>query len=337
MSNSKGRDMPRTFLVTGGAGFIGSHLSEALVARGDKVVALDDLSTGRLDNLKRLRENSNFRFVESDMRNLMVLDRLVSEADVVIHLAAAVGVSLVLDKPVSGMRTNIGATEDVLETSHRYGVPIYIASTSEVYGKGASVPFSEGDDVLLGNVSYSRWSYAISKIADEALGLAYHQEFGLPVTVMRFFNTVGPRQLGHYGMVIPRLTQQALLNNPLTVYGDGTQSRCFCDVSDTIRAITALVDSNESAGSIFNIGNTEEVSIMDLARRIIKVTGSKSEISLVPYAEAYPAGFDEMMRRVPDIDRIGNFVDWKPEKSLDEILVRVRDFLLNDRAMAPAT
>ena len=329
--------MSKTILVTGGAGFIGSHFCEFLVARGDNVIALDDLSTGRLVNLEGLREAPNFRFVHADVRNLMVLDRLVSESDVVVHLAAAVGVSLVLDKPVQGMKTNIGATEDVLETTHRYNKPTYLASTSEVYGKGISTPFRETDDVLLGDVGYSRWSYAISKMADEAMGLAYHQEFGLPVTVMRFFNTVGPRQVGHYGMVIPRLTQQALLGKPLTVYGDGTQSRCFCDVSDSILAIAALVDDEAAAGQIFNIGNTEEVSILQLAERIVEITGSSSEIIKIPYEQAYPAGFDEMMRRVPSIDRVREFTGWQPEKSLDDILRRVQAFLQEDSSAVSIT
>lgn len=315
----------KTILITGGAGFIGSHLSEVFLKDGFKVIGLDDLSTGSLDNIAGIMDDPNFRFVRDDIRNELVLDRLASEASLIVHLAAAVGVSLVLDNPVKGMETNIGGSEDVLRAALRYNVPVLMASSSEVYGKGSKVPFSEEDDVVLGNTGLMRWSYAISKMADESLGLAYNRQFGLPVVIARLFNTVGPRQTGSYGMVLPRLMQQALKNEPLTVFGDGTQRRCFCDVADAVRGLRDLAFNDGAVGKVFNIGGNEEVTIRELAERVIKATGSRSEIKLVPYAEAYPPGFDDMMRRVPDITRINKLSGWSPKLSLSDIIGRVRE------------
>ncbi|MGD9667574.1 MAG: NAD-dependent epimerase/dehydratase family protein [Hyphomicrobiaceae bacterium] len=312
-------------LITGGAGFIGSHMCEYFLARGHEVVALDNLSTGRMENIAHLMGRGRFKFVRDSIRNLQVLDRLASESTLLIHLAAAVGVSLILEDAVGGMETNIGGSEDVLRASLRYGLRTIIASSSEVYGKGISVPFSETDDVVLGNVGFLRWSYAISKLADEALALAYHSQHDLPVTVVRFFNTVGPRQTGQYGMVLPRLMGQALKGEPVTVYGDGTQRRCFCDVQDAIVAVYDLAMHREVGGMIFNVGSNEEVSIGELAERIVRCAGSKSTIKLVPYSEAYPPGFDDMMRRVPDISRIKTQIGWEPKLTLDDIMGRIKD------------
>lgn len=312
-------------LITGGAGFIGSHMCEYFLARGHEVVALDNLSTGRMENIAHLMGRGRFKFVRDSIRNLQVLDRLASESTLLIHLAAAVGVSLILEDAVGGMETNIGGSEDVLRASLRYGLRTIIASSSEVYGKGISVPFSETDDVVLGNVGFLRWSYAISKLADEALALAYHSQHDLPVTVVRFFNTVGPRQTGQYGMVLPRLMGQALKGEPVTVYGDGTQRRCFCDVQDAIVAVYDLAMHREVGGMIFNVGSNEEVSIGELAERIVRCAGSKSTIKLVPYSEAYPPGFDDMMRRVPDISRIKTQIGWEPKLKLDDIMGRIKD------------
>ncbi len=324
----------QTVLITGGAGFIGSHLSELYLSKGHKVIALDNLSTGQMENIEHLTSNPNFKFVRDDIRNAIVLDRFASESTLLVHLAAAVGVSLILEDPVKGMETNIGGTEDVLRTGLRYGLRTIIASSSEVYGKGIKVPFSEGDDVVLGNIGMMRWSYAISKLADEALSLAYHAQTGLPVTIVRLFNTVGPRQTGRYGMVLPRLMAQAIAGEPMTVFGDGTQRRCFCDVQDVVRAIQDLSFDRASIGKIFNIGSKEEVSICELAERVATLIGSKSKIKLVPYAEAYPAGFDDMMRRIPDTDRIKAQIGWEPKLSLHDIMSRIRDEMLSKRQAA---
>jgi UDP-glucose 4-epimerase len=286
-------------LITGGAGFIGSHLCEVLLAQGHKVVAIDDLSTGRVENIAHLRPLPHFQFVREDIRNAQVLDRLTSEAEVVIHLAAAVGVQLIVDDPVRTIRTNIMGTEGVLEAANRYGCKVLIASTSEVYGKGVRVPFREDDDRLMGPTVRSRWAYAESKAVDEFLSLAYHHQFGLPVVIMRFFNTVGPRQTGRYGMVVPRFVRQALRGEPLPVYGDGQQTRCFADVADVTRAVAELAEHAGAVGEVFNVGATQEITIRKLAERVIELTGSASEIVAVPYDEAYGPGFEDMRRRVP--------------------------------------
>jgi UDP-glucose 4-epimerase len=313
-----------TYLITGGAGFIGSHLADALLAEGHRVLVIDNLSTGSLSNIEHLLDDPNFRFARADIASNVVLDRLASESDVILHMAAAVGVKLIVERPVHTIETNIMGTEFVLQAALRYGCRVVIASTSEVYGKGFKIPFAEMDDVLLGPTHHSRWGYAASKMIDEFLGLAYHREFNLPVIPVRLFNTVGPRQTGHYGMVIPRLIQQAMAGEPLTVYGDGTQRRCFCDVSDVVRALVQLSQHPDAPGRLFNIGNAgEEIAIGDLAHRIIAITGSSSEIVHVPYAEAYAAGFEDMERRVPDITRIHELIGWAPQLSLDDCLRRV--------------
>lgn len=311
-----------SYLITGGAGFIGSHLCEALVGAGHNVTAIDDLSTGRLENIASIANHPEFHFARSSLEDQIVLDRLTSEADVVVHLAAAVGVKLIVERPVQTIETNIGGTERVLQAALRYGCRVLVASTSEVYGKGSRVPFTEDDDIVLGPTSRSRWAYAASKMVDEFLALAYGREYGLPVVVLRFFNTVGPRQTGRYGMVIPRFVGQALEGLPLTVYGDGTQSRCFCDVADIVPAILGLAEHAESPGKVFNVGGTESISMQALAELVRKILGSRSEITHVPYEEAYAAGFEDMARREPDIGRIRALLGWQPTVSLDETIRR---------------
>ena len=320
--------MAKTILVTGGAGFIGSHLADALLTRGYRVLAIDDLSTGRLSNIEHLFGREDFHFARASIMDEIVLDRMASESDIVVHLAAAVGVQLIVQRPVHTIETNVMGTEVVLRAALRYRCRVLLASTSEVYGKGSRIPFAEGDDVLLGATDTHRWAYAASKMLDEFLGLAYVHEYGLEVVPFRLFNTVGPRQTGHYGMVIPRLMKQALRGEPLTVYGDGTQSRCFCDVEDVITALLILLERADAPGRLFNVGSTEEVTILELAERIRRVTGSRSEVRLVPYTEAYGPGFEDMQRRVPDTTRLRELAGWKPTRSLDETLMRVRDWLV---------
>jgi UDP-glucose 4-epimerase len=311
-------------LVTGGAGFIGSHLARALLDRGDSVAILDNLSTGRFANIAPFVGHPRFQFAIDDLNNTLVLDRLASQSDAIVHLAAAVGVQLVVERPTETIETNVLGTHAVLATARRYRCRTLIASTSEVYGKGVRVPFNEDDDLLLGPSSRSRWSYAASKLLDEFLGLAAFREYELPVTVVRFFNTVGPGQSGRYGMVVPRFVRQALGNEPITVYGTGEQSRCFCHVSDTVRALLALLDEPAAAsGEIYNIGSTEETRIEELARKVIHHTDSQSEIIYIPYGEAYAPGFEDMQRRVPDIGKIRRTVQWQPVHTLDEILADV--------------
>jgi UDP-glucose 4-epimerase len=317
----------KTYLITGGAGFIGSHLAEVLLAAGHQVLVIDDLSTGSFANIAHLINAPGFHFARTDITDEVVLDRLASQADVIVHLAAAVGVQLIVEHPVHTIRTNVISAETVLRAALRYGCRTLVASTSEVYGKGCKIPFSEDDDVLLGPTSRSRWAYAASKMVDEFLGLAYQREYGLDVTILRLFNTVGPRQTGRYGMVIPRFVRQALRGEPLTVFGDGTQSRCFCDVRDVVQAIIALSHHPEATGRVFNIGNTEEVSIRALAERVKTVTASSSPIEMIPYNEAYAPGFEDMQRRVPDIARIQALIGWQPQRNLDAILAGVIDFV----------
>jgi len=308
-------------LITGGAGFIGSHLAEALLARGDTVSVLDDLSTGSFQHIAHLTGNPAFHFAIESVHNALVLDRLTSQADAIVHLAAAVGVQLVVEKPTATIETNVLGTDAVLKAARRYRCRTLIASTSEVYGKSAEIPFNEEGDLLLGPSSRSRWGYAASKLLDEFLGLAAYREFDLPVTITRFFNTVGPRQTGRYGMVVPRFVRQGLRGQPISVYGDGQQSRCFCHVADVVRALLALLDKPETtAGQVYNIGSDRETTINQLARLVIAHTDSGSQIEYIPYSEAYAPGFEDMRRRVPDIRKIHTAIGWTPTHTLEEIL-----------------
>lgn len=310
-------------LITGGCGFIGSHLAEALLGRGDDVTVVDDLSTGQFDNIVHLAGRPGFHFAIETITNETVMDRLVSECDIIYHLAAAVGVELIVSDPVRVIETNIQGAEVILRIGARYRKQVMIASSSEVYGKSEEVPFREDADRLLGPTTRSRWSYACSKAMDEFLALAYAKRYALPVVIMRFFNTVGPRQTGRYGMVVPRFVRQALLNQPLTVYGDGMQSRCFTYVGDVVRAVVGLASTPAALGQVYNIGSQEEVTIAALARRTIDLAGSQSTITFIPYDQAYEEGFEDMRRRVPDISRIRHTIGWEPAIDLDGILTRV--------------
>ncbi len=315
--------LTRTFLITGGAGFIGSHLCERLLGLGHRVLALDDLSTGSRDNIAHLLERPALRFVRSKVEHQEVLDDLMSEADTVIHLAAAVGVKLIVEQPANTIQTNVFSTEAVLKTALRYGCQVMLASSSEVYGKGTRIPFHEDDDVVIGASRLSRWGYSVSKMVDEFLGLAYHRQYDLRVFVARFFNIVGPRQTGRYGMVVPRFVGQASRGEPITIYGDGSQSRCFLHVEDLVEAVIGLIDHPASTNRVFNVGSTEEVTILELAQRIKTLCGSESPIVFVPYTEAYAPGFEDMQRRVPDLSRIAAHIGWRPRRRLDDILASV--------------
>jgi UDP-glucose 4-epimerase len=310
-------------LITGGCGFIGSHLAEALLDRGDAVTVVDDLSTGRFENIAHLTKRIGFQFAIESILNETVMDRLISECDIIYHLAAAVGVELIIQDPVRVIETNIKGCETILRIGARYRKKVMLASTSEVYGKSEAVPFYEDADRVLGPTTRSRWLYACSKAMDEFLALAYAKELSLPVVIMRFFNTVGPRQTGRYGMVVPRFVQQALRNEPITVYGDGQQTRCFTYVGDVIRAILALADNPAALGEVFNVGSTEEVTIEKLAQRTVVLAGSSSEITFIPYDQAYEVGFEDMRRRMPDITKIRSLTEWAPRVSLDGILTSV--------------
>jgi UDP-glucose 4-epimerase len=325
---------PGTWLITGAAGFVGSHLVDALLARGARVLGLDDLSTGRISNIAHQLGHPRFHFARARVGDEIVLDRLTSEAETVVHLAAAVGVELVVERPTHTIETNVMGTEAVLRAARRYGCRVLLASTSEVYGRGSKVPFSEEDDVVLGATSKSRWGYAASKMVDEFLGLAYYREHGLPVVPFRLFNTTGPRQSGRYGMVVPRFVGQALRGDPITIFGDGNQSRCFCDIDDVVRAIVGLGEHPGAPGRVFNVGGHEEVTVRELAERVKRITGSRSEIVRIPYAEAYAPGFEDMQRRVPDTTRIHDLLGWSPTVSLDGILERMRDHLRDEMAEA---
>ncbi len=313
-------------LITGGAGFSGSHLAEELLRRGCSVHALDDLSTGSIDNIAHLKADARFEYtIDSSAREAIVAE-LVDTADVVFHLAAAVGVEMIVDSPVRTIETNLRCTEVVLAAANKKKKPVFLASTSEVYGKSADLPFSEEGDLLLGATSRGRWSYACSKAIDEFLALAYCRERGLPTVVGRLFNTVGPRQTGRYGMVVPNFARQALANQPITVFGDGSQRRCFCHVADVVRAIADLGARDDVYGEVFNIGSQEEISISDLAARVRAAAGSRSEIVLVPYAEAYAEGFEDMIRRIPDTSKIHARLGWAPTRDLDEIIADTLEF-----------
>jgi UDP-glucose 4-epimerase len=310
-------------LITGGAGFIGSHLAEKLLVEGYTVTIIDDLSTGRLENIAALEAHPRFCTVIEDIRNLQVMDRLVSDCDVIFHMAAAVGVEKIIRQPIDTIEINIGGTEVVLQTARRYRKKVLLASTSEVYGKGVRFPFSEDDDTLMGPTIRSRWSYAASKAIDEFLGLAYHKEVGLPVVIFRLFNTVGPRQSGQYGMVLPRFVQSALTGKPINVYGDGQQSRCFCNVQDAVNALVGLSHTAAAVGQVFNIGSQEEVSILELAQRVKARAGSESEIRFVPYEQAYETGFEDFRRRVPNIAKIQSAIAWQPSTTLNETIDQI--------------
>jgi UDP-glucose 4-epimerase len=307
-------------LITGGAGFIGSHLADAYVARGDQVFALDDLSTGRRENVAQLADDPRFHLIVGSVEDTDLLGDLVSRCDVIIHLAAAVGVKLIVERPVRTIETNIRGTEAVLAAAARERKRVLIASTSEVYGLSDRVPFREDGNLVMGATTKSRWSYACSKAIDEFLALAYHREKELPAIIVRFFNTVGPRQVGRYGMVVPRLVGQALAGEPLTVYGNGRQTRCFGYVGDAVKSVLLLMDHADAPGEIFNVGSTDEVSITSLAERIVALTGSSSKIIHVPYEQAYEAGFEDMPRRVPDTSKAARFIGFTPRTSLDDIL-----------------
>jgi UDP-glucose 4-epimerase len=309
-----------TYLLTGGAGFIASHLTEALLERGDHVLALDNLSTGRLRNIDRFGSHPHYRFVQGSVLDEMAVDELVHQADVVVHLAAAVGVRLIVEQPLRSFTTNIKGSEIVVEAAHRYRRKLLIASTSEVYGKNPDVPLSETSDTVIGPPSIARWAYATAKAVDEILAYTYHRERGLESLVVRFFNTVGPGQSPAYGMVIPRMVRQAIRGEEITVYGDGTQSRCFCHVEDVVDAVVRLLDLPEAIGEVFNIGSMHEVSIRALAERIVELAESSSDLSFIPYDEAFPSGFEDMQRRVPDTAKIHHLTGWQPTKSLDDIL-----------------
>jgi UDP-glucose 4-epimerase len=306
------------YLITGGAGFIGSHLSDALVARGDSVVILDNLTTGNKENLSGVA--GSVTVVSGDILDSALVTKLVGESDFVVHLAAALGVFNIVNKPLESLMTNIKGTEIILEVCAKYNKPIFITSTSEVYGKNNNVPLSEDSDRVLGSPLLSRWSYSEAKAVDESMAYFYYQEKGLEVRIVRLFNTVGPRQVGHYGMVVPRFINAALRNEPLSVYGSGDQIRCFCHVEDAVRALLLVIDSDKAIGQVFNIGNNQQISIMELAKRVIEVTGSSSKIEQIPYEKAYPAGFEDMQRRVPDISKIKQVLGWEPVINLDQII-----------------
>ncbi|MCE5257648.1 MAG: GDP-mannose 4,6-dehydratase [Chloroflexi bacterium] len=310
-------------LITGGCGFIGSHLAEALLEQGDAVTVVDDLSTGRFENVAHLAGDTNFHYAITTITNELVMDRLISECDVVYHLAAAVGVELIVRDPVRVIDSNIKGCETVLRTAARYRKKVLLASTSEVYGKSDNIPFREDSDSVFGPTSKSRWSYACSKAMDEFLAFAYQKQLALPVVIMRFFNTVGPRQTGRYGMVVPRFVQQALRDEPLTVYGDGQQSRCFTAVADVVRAITSLANEPRAVGEIFNIGSSQEVTIEQLARLTVRLCSSRSPLQFIPYDQAYEAGFEDMRRRVPDTGKIRSLLGWQPTINLEGILTQV--------------
>jgi len=313
-------------LITGGAGFVGSHLCEAFLERGDEVFVLDNLSTGSIDNIAHLKGRAGFDYVIDDVENESLLAEHIDRADVVVHLAAAVGVKLIVEQPVHTIETNVHGTEVVLKIANKKKKLVVIASTSEVYGKSTNVPFSEDADLVLGPSSKHRWAYACSKLIDEFLALAYWKERKLPVIVVRLFNTVGPRQTGQYGMVIPNFVRQALAGQPITVFGDGTQSRSFTYVGDVVRALVSLIDEPRAVGHVFNIGNGREISINDLAEKIKAMTGSSSEIVRIPYDQAYESGFEDMPRRVPNIAKIQALTGYKPAVELDEILDRVIEY-----------
>jgi len=316
------------YLITGGAGFIGSHLTERLLDRGDRVVLLDNLSTGSIENIRHLKSSERMQYHLDNIENRQLLAELVDDADIVVHLAAAVGVKLIVESPVKTIETNVNGTQLILEAACKKRKLVLTASTSEVYGKNTNVPFHEDADLVLGPTTKGRWSYAASKALDEFLALSYWKEKKLPVIVARLFNTVGPRQTGRYGMVLPNFVKSALDNTTISVYGNGKQSRCFCDVRDTVEGLIRLMDTDRSIGEVINVGNTEEITIEDLAQRVKERTGSSSPIEYVPYDKAYEPGFEDMMRRLPSVEKLQALTGFRPRISLDEIIDRVASFFL---------
>jgi UDP-glucose 4-epimerase len=314
------------FLITGGAGFIGSHLAEELLRRGHEVWVVDDLSTGSINNIRHLKTHDRFHYVVDSCANVQLMAELVDGADIVYHMAAAVGVKLIVESPVRTIETNIRLTEIVLNLVQKKRKPTFVASTSEVYGKSVDLPFREDNDLVMGATNKGRWSYACSKAIDEFLAIAYWKERKLPTVVARLFNTVGPRQTGQYGMVVPNFVRQALAGQPITVYGDGKQSRCFTHVADVVRALIGLMETEQAYGQVFNIGNNNEISIGDLAKQVREMCQSKSEIVYIPYEKAYEQGFEDMPRRVPDISKISGTIGWKPTIALPQILSDVVEF-----------
>ncbi len=310
-------------LITGGAGFIGSHLAEKLLAAGHEVAVIDNLSTGSLENIKHLMKDKKFSYTIDTILNEQVLEGLIKDCDRIYHLAAAVGVKYIIDNPLLSLKTNISGTENVLEIANKYKKKVLVASTSEIYGKSDSIPFKEDDDRLLGATSISRWSYSCAKAVDEFLSLAYYREKKLPVVIVRCFNTVGPRQTGQYGMVIPKFVKSALLNHPITIFGDGQQSRCFGDVCDVTDGMIKLMEDPKCEGEIFNIGNDSPITIEELAKKIKKMTKSKSKIEYVKYEDAFEEGFEDMKHRKPDLTKINKFIGYKPKYNLDKILERI--------------
>jgi len=315
------------YLVTGGAGFIGSHLCDALIQRGDSVLVLDNLSTGNKKNINHLLSNPLFELTEGSILDINVVEKAVASVDHVLHLAAAVGVFTIVDKPLESLRTNLRGTENILEAASTHQREVLIASSSEIYGKNGSGPLNEESDRIVGSPLKSRWSYSEAKAIDESMAFFYYQERKLSVRIVRFFNTVGPRQVGHYGMVVPRFVAAALNNEPLTVYGTGSQSRCFCHVYDAVAGVLAIIDSNATLGEVFNIGNDEEITIQDLATEVIELTKSKSIIEKILYEKAYSSGFEDMQRRVPDISKIKRTVGWSPKLSLESIIADITTYL----------
>jgi UDP-glucose 4-epimerase len=315
------------YLITGGAGFIGSHLVEQLVSRGDSVTVLDDLSTGNVNNLSKVM--SRIEVQDGNILDEVLINRLISKSDYVVHLAAALGVFNIVNQPLKSLQTNLKGSEIVLEAVDKHKKPILLASTSEIYGKNDKIPLNEEDDRIVGHPLKSRWSYSEAKAIDESLAFFYHQENGLPIRIVRFFNTSGPRQVGDYGMVLPRFVSSALRNEQISVFGDGNQTRCFCHVSDTVQAVLLVMDSEKSIGQVFNVGNDQQISIMELAKMVIKTAGSSSAIAKLPYLEAYAEGFEDMLRRVPDISKIRKTLGWSPKIGLDQIIQDVIDFQSN--------
>ena len=312
------------YLITGGAGFIGSHLCDSLITRGDEVVVLDNLSTGSEQNISKIQEK--IEIIRGDVLDKKLVTNLISDCDYVVHLAAALGVLNIINKPLQSLKTNIQGTETILEAADKFHKPVLVASTSEIYGKNDKVPLNEEDDRIIGHPLKSRWSYSEAKAVDESLAYFYYLENKLPIRIVRFFNTVGPRQVGHYGMVVPRFVSAALKNEPLSVYGSGDQIRCFCHVDDAVKALILVMDSATAIGDVFNVGNNQQISIMELAKKVIELTGSSSSIEKVAYEKAYPEGFEDMQRRVPDISKIRQVLGWTPEINLDQIIKDIAAF-----------